>query len=358
MKISTIAREAWQNICSGTTRALLGTLVLAILIGGALTLDGLAARAVLLSQKNVVAAGAATILVSSEGRIDGVRCLALGELNGVRGAVALRSIPERLPLDSLPATRPALYEYAGDPLRVLGGSGRDDLGGVLLSSLLAEQLHAEVGSVLPLAGEQRAVDGMIRYPDDGRTTMLASAALARVPVTSGRFDSCLYTVWPLAGALESFASTAVDSDAEAQSPTVTYLNTTLGTPRTTVTLLDERATRVLVPIAAGAAALLGFLFVWMRRLELAVARHIGQSRGAQSAQLLTETLPWSVVAALLGTVTSVLVTARNLTFDETTLIVHEVFVHGAGIALATLLGTILAACLISPRAMQRWAKDR
>ncbi len=348
--------EAWRNLVTGTTRALIGLIAVAAITGAALVLHVGEARSIFHAQNAYLASGAATIVVNSTNKVDANRCLALGDIEGINGALALRSVPERFKLDTLPATSPGLYEVAGMPLRFFGGVGQES-GGVLLSSQLAGQIKAQAGDIVSVAGNEALIAGIFDYPDDGRAGLLASSAIAPVPAT-GMFDVCLFTVWPADPSLEGLAQSVAEPDDMATPPEISRLNGTLGPAHSTRALLDARTTTYFLYGAAGITFALGFILIRSRKLEFATAQHLGQTKTSQVTQIGLETLMWVVPAALLAISATAIAIIRDVTANEARMMVTEIIAHGLGISAFAVVGALIAATTLTAKKMQAWSKDR
>lgn len=344
--------EAARNVATGTTRAVLGALGLLIIMFGIVAADTLAAAQVFAQQREVAGGGGATHIVAAEGAVDAGRCLALTGLRGVVGAIALRAADARLPVLAMPHTAPATYEVAGDVGRVLGGTRTSPAG-----IWLAEGLAARVGpGPIPLADSTEAqVMGSFAYPSDGRDSRLATAAL--LPVTAeGRFDACWLKVWPHEPGSVAFLDSALEPGTENAERSV--LNSKFGEPRATVDLLRERPTRPLLLVGLAAAAGLGFALIWMRRVELSLALHLGVRRWQQRWQVLLETSAWGIPAAALGAVVAGAVGARGTSAAEAAWLGREIAIVSVALTALVLAGALAATLMIREHKLFAWTKDR
>lgn len=350
MSMRGLLREVWRNVESGTTRAVLGALVLAAILMSVGALDGLAKRDVFLAQRAYRSAGAHISTIDGRGKVDATSCMALGEVPAVQGAIALR---ERgtIQLDVIPNNPVAVYEVAGDPTALLGGDGTPE-GGVALSSSLAERLGVVPGSVISTAMGNTNVAQVVAFASDGRNPALELAMLVPVPAT-GQFDQCWTAVWPPDPFVDGLLlSTVADNEAE-----LGRLNTSHGEPRNTQTMLDTRPTWFLPFLGTGAAVMLGFALVRARRVELALALQLGVSRRAQLVQVLLETGVWLVTGFAVAT-TALLPVLHSLTVDERLWMVRTGITDSAGIACAAVAGTLIGLASITGQKLIRWAKDR
>ncbi|MFJ6678617.1 hypothetical protein ACIQLK_05735 [Microbacterium sp. NPDC091382] len=357
MRTSQLLGESFRNVRSGTTRALLGVVALFSILLGTVASDGLAASDIFSSQRAVRASGASVVTVSALGGIDGERCASLARVHGVVGAFALREAPARLTLDAMPDTSFALYETTGDPVAVLGGRSTSD--GLLMSSQISTLLAAADRPLLSVANEVEPVrvDGVFNYPDDGRNSQLAAAFLAST-AASGAFDSCWFSLWPPSEELAGLASLVVMPGVDASSVSIGQLNQTFGRATTTDELMQTRTTRYLPPAGALLAFVLTFLMIRSRRVELSVARHLGQSARGQVGQLLIETATWALVTTLAAFAVMTPFATASLTAREVEWVLEVLTLNVAVVFLFSLIGATAATLTISSRRMQSWSKDR
>lgn len=358
MKLSAIFREAGRNTLAGTSRALVGLIAFVAILLGTIGIDAHTATQSLIAQRSMATNGSATVTVSAQGEIDPQRCLALAQVAGVTGAAALRPAAHRLPLSTLPGTPPLLYESAGDLLATIGGE-QELPGGIFVASQLAQQLQVTAGDALPLDGSPPSVliSSILPYPDDGRDSILAAAVIQPVPA-AGAFDECWYTVWPYSERLQALALTTLAAGADPANAGVSRLNTSTGELVSTEERLSSRTTTLLPLLAAVLSFTLAALLIWTRRVELALAQHLGVSRTAQTWQLLLESLTWATPAALLASTAVAVTQLPELTAAEASwVITHTATGLGASLC-AVLVGTLAASMLIHERQLYSWSKDR
>ncbi len=344
--------EAARNVATGTTRAALGALGLLIIVLGVVATDALAAAQVFTQQRAVADGGGATHIVAADGAISPQRCLALSGLRGVVGVMALREADARLPVLAMPHTAPATYEVAGDVEAVLGGVRTSRMG-----IWLAEGLSARLGAgPIPLAdGSQAQVLGTFPYPDDGRSSRLATVTL--LPVTAdGAFDACWLKVWPHEPASVALLDSALEPGVENAERSV--LNPTFGEPHSTADLLQARPTRPLLLVGLVATGGLGFALVWMRRVELSLALHLGVRPPQQRWQVLVETSAWALPAAALGAAVAGAVSAPGASPAEAAWLAREVAILTAALTALALAGALSATLLIREHKLFAWTKDR
>lgn len=352
MRWSSILSEATRNVASGTIRAMLASLALLVIIAGTVLQDALAVEHVFIAQRAVRTGGGATHIIAAPAGIDGQRCVALQGLKGVVGAIALREVRDRFDLLAYPHSKPALYDVAGDIPATLDAQPSGPPG-VWLSEAMATRFGT--GPLAMADGTSALVAGTFPYPDDGRNSQLASAALQPVP-SPGRFDARWATIWPHDEATFALLSTVVvpgtDNVARQQ------LNPAFGTPTPTISLLQTRSTRWLLVIGAAASACLGYTLIRTRRVELSLAQHLGVRATQQHIQLELETMCWALPASALATTITLVVTTANTTAPEARWLVTHILVGVAACLVATLTGSMAAALTITGKKLYSWTKDR
>ena len=352
MRWASILSEAIRNVNSGTTRAVLAAAALLVILAGTVLQDALAVQHVFIDQRAVRTGGGATHIVAAPAGINGQQCLALRGLKGVVGTIALREVPARLDLLAYPHSKPALYDVAGGLAEVLDAhpSGPP---GVWLSEVMATRFGS--GPLAMADGSSAVVAGTFPYPDDGRNSQLASAALQPVP-PFGRFDACWVTIWPHDDASLALLDTAIVPGTE--NATRQQLNPTFGTPTPTITLLRTRSTRWLPIVGAAISAALGYTMIRTRRIELSLGQHLGVHGWQQRIQLGLETLCWAVPASALATTVALAITTAHTTAPETRWLLIHILVGVAACLIATLTGSLAATLTIVERMLYTWTKDR
>lgn len=358
MRAGAVVSEAGRNLASGTSRALLLALVLAAVLGGLAAADVRAVVDVLRGAHDFRAAGASVQVLDAPGGVDGARCQALAQVEGVTAAGALRSGDPVRAL-ALPSLELTTWEATPGLLDVLTApEPADRRPGLWLATDVADTLAAAPGRPLATAAGDATVAGVYPFPDDGRDRALAYAVLAPVPAT-GTFDACWAEIWPPVPATTALLRTALEPTAATSDVPVTLgqLNPRLGTTYDGARLLAERPTRP-VPVAAVVVGLaLGLAAVRARRLELAAALHARVPRPALTTQVLLETLTWVaagtvVVAPVLGWLAGW--GNPDPAAATWTIGLRTVLAGGA----ATLLGATLGIAATREKHLFRYFKDR
>lgn len=357
MRLAAVTNEAWRNVRTGTTRALLLTCVFIMVLGSLAVLDMRAVVTVAQGAAEFRAAGASTQLFALAGGVDAQRCAALADVDGITTAGALRAAPA-VRLHNLPSTEVPLFEVTPGFLAVLGqvpSAGPD----VAISQSLATAIDAVPGSTIATTAGSGVVGSVYPFPQDGRNAALGYAALAPVPAT-GLFDACWAEVWPANDRtanlllLTAAASTPLGAAAQA---TLDQLNSSLGKAYDPATLLRERPTRFAGYAAIVAGFTLGVVAIRARRLELAAALHSRVPRTALTWQVLLEAGAWTGAAVVILTPVLALVAAYNNPEPPGDYWAIGLRIVATGAA-AVLLGAACATAATREKHLFRYFKDR
>jgi hypothetical protein len=306
MPLTSIASEAWRNLCTGTARALGFAMALAAGLGMLIWADVSSASAGTSKVYDFVAAGASTYTVTSEGNVDGAACERLAGTGYVSRAGALREAGS-VRLAMIPSTPVSIYEATPQLLNLLvPDRPRPDRAGVYLSPGLANAVAPDLGlstSVGTSTSRRLApVDaiGVYPWPDDGRPASLQYAMVGATP-PGGTFDQCwVRAADPMSDPSFLLRSALVRSPTTAAEAEVAQLNPSLGTTLSAAADFRTRATRLAWVPAVFLGCLLGAASIWLRRLEIANAREVGVAGGSQQAQTLLETASWALAGLLLA----------------------------------------------------------
>lgn len=297
MRPTAVLSEAWRNTVSGTTRAAVWAVLVVLVLGLVGAADARVVVGMLADARELRESGASVWVVEAPGGVDASRCEALGRVEGVTAAGALRETTETVRPASLPSSDIRAFEATAGLAAVLAVDG-GPAGGVWLPKVLAETLGVAPGESIETAEGQVAVAGRYEYPVDGRVTTLEHAVVAPVPVT-GTFDACWAEVWPPSADRTALLSFALDASVAGSQAQEGQLNARLGRLYDPAARYEERATRWAGGVAVVAGAVLGFASVRTRRLELASALHAGVPRGAVTAQVMLETLVWAAAGTVM-----------------------------------------------------------
>ncbi len=307
MRLSSIFREGRRNVTSGTTRAVTLATVLA---AASVLLVGADVAAVLGIENDAAAfqaAGASIRTISAPGRIDGQRCEDLGELPGVVSAGAIATTAgSSITAAALPdAPIPAGAVTPDFPL--WAASQHRATSGVILSSEAADMLDLDIGDTLSTTDGRTTVAGVYSYPRDGRRSGFGYMVL--LPAGPSQvFDECWVDTWPTNDDITSLLLTTIVPGAAASEdlPTVGQLNSTMGDRFDGYAEYSHRITRFGGLVAGLFAAVLGFVALRARRLQLASALHSRVSRRDLSLISAIEASVWVLPAPLLCMATAVL----------------------------------------------------
>lgn len=331
MRFESVVREARRNVTSGTTRAVMLATVLTLLGLAAVASEAAAIGALEHEAREFQTSGGSILTVVSPGAVDGVRCESLASVPGVRAAGALTVLPgERVTAVALPGAPLARgLATAGFPKVVRAES--DGGPGLVLSGEAVRTLGAVVGGPLRTTKGVTRVAGAFEYPRDGRRDGYGYLAVETVGAAA-MFDECWVDAWPQSPALRSLALTVLRAGASASDvpPEVAPLNVTHGVEFSGHRRYSDRLTRWAGVVVGALAAVVGFVALRARRVELASALHDRVARVDLWAVVFVETLAWTAAPVL-------------LTVAATTIVLGS---HGevlVGLVLGVRIATLLAA---------------
>ncbi|MDI6099428.1 hypothetical protein QLQ12_12570 [Actinoplanes sp. NEAU-A12] len=355
MRLRSILSEAGRNLRTGTTRALSFGVLLAAINAGLAIADTRSIVDIEQRAAGFVAAGASVRKMVAKQSTDPAACERLGEVQGIRSAGALRET-DAIVLSTMRSSAIPAYAVSPGFLHILGGTA-DAPAGVWISTELAGTLAVQPGHSMATTVGSLTVAGVFDYPDDGRDSRLAYAVLLPEPA-AGDFDECWADVWPLSDSRKALLHAALKVDTASTDPVETgQLNTRLGTVFDSLGQFDTRPTRFVVPGCALAGLLLGYAAIRLRRLEIAGALHLGQSRRALLATLALETAAWGVLAFLLSA--GALFAAVRWMNAADAVDIYLIDIRGpAAAAASALIGAVLATFRIRERHLFAYFKDR
>ncbi len=214
MKPHAIWTEAWANIWSGTTRAVLFSALSAIIL---ITLSGVElaqVSRVARAAEEYQSSGSSISVLATQGRVDPQACQELSRVPGVRAAGALRTTDRRLVLAALPAAPIPIFDITPEfSLLLLPDSTPGT--GLVLSDQAATDLQLEAGDdAVTSTGTVRLAD-VYPFPSDGRSSILSFAALTPSNDTLP-FDECWADIWPQSDQIRSLLYTTVLSGEDNQ----------------------------------------------------------------------------------------------------------------------------------------------
>ena len=357
MRLSEALNEGLRNILSGTARALTLVLCLTVLVGGLVVADVLASRAVLDSAAHFRSARANVVVLAAPGHVSGSRCDSLTSFPGVHAAGAFRSRELRLVPAALPGAPLTGYEVSSgfaDLMDIRQGDGA----GLLLAEDAADSLGLSASDRLVLVDSEAEIHGIYGWEDDGRRSGFGYAAFLPVADSDG-FDECWVDAWPRPPQLNDLLlNTQIPSASSAsEKPQMGQINTTLGTSFDGKSLYHSRLTRFAPWAAFAISVLIGWVFVRLRRLELASAIHAGVSRGSLAAILGCEIGVWSTAVFVLSGSCTLLITAGITTADRTPIAEHGFAILAMSLC-GAMLGTAVAFGATKEEHLFRYFKNR
>ncbi len=351
--------EAGRNLATGTSRALIGAVVLVALsvlcaLADARTVLDLAARATAL-----VETGGATHLLSAPGSVSGAACDALAAEPGITASGAVRMPGTRVAPASVPSSGVPVLDVTEGLVRMLAVSEQapGSATGVLVSDEVAETvLPVGASSVILADGRTMAVRGTYPWPEDGRARSIGYAVLA--PATTAEpFDECWATVWPADDRTQELLTGALLASAEPVQASTSVLNTSWGREFRPREAYLGRDTRWAPVIAAVAGLVLGGALVRLRRVELSSARQAGVRWAALVGQLTLEALAVALVSALVSAAVVVLTIVADAPADAGLLVLVAGRSAVAG-PLALVVGTAVVGSTARAASLFRDVKAR
>jgi hypothetical protein len=290
-------REAWRNVASGTSRALLFAVLLGILLAALSVGDAIAVGRLDAQAQAYRTSGAAIRMATAPKAINAAACESLGRVEGIAAAGALRE-GQPVALRALGSLTVPAFDVTPGLLGVLGASNADS-SGAFVSSALAARWGVEAGDALSTDQGSLTIAGVFPYTErDGRDSRLANAVLLPTLV-EGRFDACLAEVWPSSASRDGLLrGTADGTDGKPGGASISLLNETFGRNWEGSADFEARVTRF-APIAAIAlGVVLGAGAALRRRLEFAAALHAGLAPRALAFIVAAESFLWASAAAL------------------------------------------------------------
>lgn len=355
MTYSTVFTEAWRNIRSRTTGAVVLALTLAATVGGLAALDLVTVAGLQRDSLAFDRSGASTRIVTAEHLVDGADCDRLAESPGIRGAGALR---QGRPVTLAAAPGDPIPSYAVSPglgavLAVRGAGGS----GVWMPTSLARLLGVRDGSTLTTTHGPLRVAGLFDYPEDGRDARLGYALLVPEAPTSA-FDECWAASWPARSDLdEALRWTGVVHPGSSTPMTIGQLNNNHGPAYDARAAFDARVTGSSWIGAGLVGLLLGYVAARRRRLEYASGLHAGQSRPAQVLTALIESAVW-VGGALGLTISSLAVVAVRVVPEDRRVVLLTAVPSLAVAGAMALTGVLLGVMQTKERHLFTYFKDR
>lgn len=361
MPLTSIASEAWRNLCTGTTRAFGFAVAMAAGLGVLILADVASAGDATSKVDEFIAAGASTYTLTSEMNVDGAACERLAGTVYVDAAGALRE-GDSVRLEILPSTPVSVYEVTPRFIDLLVPDRvRPDQAGVYFSPTLADTLvpgfesagngEPSVRRIVPVE-----VIGVYPWPDDGRPASLQYAMVGATPA-GGTFDQCwVRAADPMTDPSFLLRSTLVRNPVTTTEVEVAQLNPSLGTTLSAPAEFRARPTRFAWVAGLSLGSLLGAASLWLRRIEIANAREVGVTAGAQQAQTLLETGFWAIAGLLLAAPIAVIRASQEHT-DQVGLAIMATPILLAGL-IGALMGAAGGAALLRRKPLTEYLRTR
>lgn len=297
MRASAVASEAYRNFRTGTTHGALFASALATLTLLLGAVDSATISALVDEARRFRSEGGSVWVVDASGSVSTSACERLVEVDGIVSAGSIRA-SEPVVASATPSS--SIRQFSVSPgFADLLRSERSVDSGALIAESVAVRYGIREGDTLSLTGPDIHIAGI--YLDEKRPLIEYSVlTLADSPEA----DQCWLEVWPSAPTTPRVAL-AVVSPSYLGEVEIIQLNSSLGNSYTGREFFDGRLTRWAVWIALLLGVVLGGLSVRVRRLEMAMARHLGVPRPAQIAQVAMESMAWALGGALVGSVLAV-----------------------------------------------------
>lgn len=358
MRFREVRREAGRNLSSGASRAVLLMLLVAAGSATLAALDTAEMTGVIRAAEDFRARGASITILVAEDSIDGRACDALGRLDGVRAAGALAERETPLRVASIPQNPLTYFESSPGFATMLPAATGGTEPGLLMPIAVVETLGLTLGDPIQTADGPTTLGGTYEYPDDGRTTGMGYAAIAPIAPDS-KFDECWIDAFPVSQATTDLLYTAIaaDSNLPDTGPQLSQHNLQLGKPVNPESAFAGRSTGAFPLAGFGIGAMVGFGAVWLRRLEIASAFHVGVQRSDQTVTLLLEALAWSCAGALVAFPAIALLT-QNLAASDLIPVAATAALTPALTVSGAILGTLAAALLVRERRLFSYFKGR
>lgn len=356
MKVTEALREAWRDLASGAAAAGALALVFGIVLGGLVGLHTSELVHNVRSAQRWVAAGAATLVVSAEARVDGRACDALAAMRTVIAAGALRAHADGTTPLVLPRTSIPTFDVSSGFADGLSRDAADGVG-VMVSRDVGRELGLSAGSLLPTVAGSTPILSVYDHPDDGRDPELAYAILAPALDDGRPYDACWVTIWPqedtAAAAARRVVLPASDPD-RADRVATSQLNSRLG--RTFAPASTDGAVGA-AALCGSVGVVLGIAAVMRRRLSIASDRHAGVPVLAQVLGTSIQHLVWALVGAAGGASAGCAMLRGLDTGDAAAIALEGAMTAAVGVG-GAVLGGVLGHMVVRERALHRYFRTR
>jgi len=358
MRFREITREAVRNLASGTSRAAVLALLVAVTSGTLAALDATAMTDTIDDAAEFRERGGSITILTAENSIDGRVCDSIAGHDGVRAAGALSPSETPLKIAGIPQNPLTFFTASPGFATMLPDATGLQHAGLLLPVDVAGTLGLTLGDPIHTASGPTALGGTYAYPDDGRARGLGYAAIA-TDTPEQRFSECWVDAYPVTKQTIDALYTAIAADATLPDagPTLTQHNTTLGTATDPSAAFVARVTGWGPGVAFILAALIGFTAIRARRLEIASALHTGVRKADQTGIVVLETLAWSLAGAL-TTVPVIALLTRHLAVTDHLPVVLTASLTPVLTASGALLGALAAVLVVREQRLFAYFKSR
>lgn len=313
MRLVETLREAGRNLDTGMTRPMALTLLFACILAFCAGMDMRQVADIENRTQGYRSALSNVQLIKKEGAVDPAACNALTGNTGVGESGALRKGNAIKPLLA-PGFTINTYEVTQPFLGIVQGEGRGT-GGLWVSSAVADKLGLHPGTTLETTEGEMTVDGVYRWPEDGRDTRLGYSALVPV-IPDGDFDECWASIWPLRDDVTATLRQSLKFSTDLSDSQTGQINYSQGDQFDPHALFETRLTRPLIYAPALLCFLTAILACRRRRLEIAGYLHAREPKISMMVRMTLEhsaclLLAMSLTVPLL--VTAFLVKGADLT---------------------------------------------
>ena len=355
MRLYAIFRESCLNNRTGSSFMAPFMWAFTLLMCGLCALDLWQVRALSLAAKQYQEAGASTYFIETQSRIDGAACDALSRVQGVQAAGALREAAAPLKPLSLPSGEIPVFSVTVGFPEIFGAKTNQP--GAVVSAEVAQVLSLKVGSEIKTERGALQVADIYQNPEDGRKNGYGYAVLAPEP-TAKKYDQCWVRMWPESEETVKLLYLTVlpGADSREVDVRVSQFNSSLGAE------FDEqsfysRATSWYPVLGLMISALMGFFYVWLRRLQFASMLHAGAQKTALTLIAGLEVSMWILPAVAAGVLCSLVFAAAAVDAPETVYLLLGSRIIVSAVA-GFYAGVLAAVAVIKEKQLFKLFKDR
>lgn len=355
MRLFELLRETFRDMVSGMSKMVLlfvGIMALTICLIGFDLLQIIAIERQV-EQFHDVKADVAMIVHAKS--VNGESCDNVARSQSVEASGALRT-GGSIALVALPYNQIPIFEVTGGMMDVVAVADDDVGGGVWIPEQVAGKLGLNAGSEVATDHGSMRVAAVYAWPEDGRDSRFGYAVIVPVPA-SGTFDECWAQTRMSKDSATSLLRYTLFHDAETGGSQVGQLNYAKGDWVDGYGLFSGRLSRFVIPTAGVFAAVLAYVCVRSRKLELAGNLHAGGGKIAQLLQLVLE----QFVPAIMGlvvTLTGMAVAISAFGVPDATGLIELAMYEVGWIPVGVVVGTLVGGMTIRERDLFRHFKNR